>query len=102
MHFLWCVRLVTFILRNVFQLHIKFLIKIYILHPSSSRNDTFLKNCFIFCVWGWGGGGMFAEKWVFILISKTVAFFVSFKCTAYSMVFGGGVQCCTFTRHCNT
>lgn len=75
MHFLWCVHLITFILRYAFQSHIKFFIKIYILHPSSSCNDTFLKKCFIFCVWGWGEVCLSTEKWDFILISENVEFF---------------------------
>ena len=81
MHFLWCVRLITFILRDAFKLHIKIFMKIYILYPSSSHNDTFLKTYFILCVCvcvcvGWGGR-MFVSRAVgfFSLIRENVTFF---------------------------
>ena len=115
MHFLWCVQLITFTLRDAFKLHMKIFIRIYIQYTSSSHNDTSLKTCFILCVcvcvsvsvcvcmcvsvcvcvWG-GEEYLSAEQWVFILIRENVTFFVSFKCTVYSMVFGGGVQCCPY------
>jgi len=52
--------------------------------------------CQCVCVCGGGEEYLSAEQWVFILIRENVTFFVSFKCTVYSMVFGGGVQCCPY------